>query len=167
MGSGWNGDGRLMQSKDFLQKGTIVCGIILVIGAMMFLLNMKNLEDCILFGDLVSDMRRAHVIAGLSWSETAETAYANAVKSGNIAFTGIVISVVAVIVWIIVYFSYLKKVNIEAIKEQSSLIKSADKSNTFGEVSKVGNKDKIEELVRMKESGFITDEEYEEMIAKL
>lgn len=157
-----------MQSKEFLKKGTIVCGIILVIGGMMFFLNMKNLDDCILFGDLLSDMRRAYIIAGMSWSDTAETAYTNAVKSGNIAFAGIVISVISIIAWIIIYFSYLKKVNTEAIKEQSSIIKSVDESNVSEEASKSNNdKDKIEELIRMKESGFITEEEYEEMKLKL
>lgn len=163
----WNGDGRLMQSKNYLKVGTVICGIILVIGAMMFLPNRKNLEDCILFGDLVSDMRRAYTIAGIRWSDTVERAYVNAVKAGNIAFIGIVFMIIAVIAWIIIYFCYLKKSNIEAIKEQSELIKKCDTSNEYKEVSHTVNEEKIKELIRMKESGFITDEEFEEMKVKL
>lgn len=157
--------------KKSIKSILIVFIIVLSIGLLLFLCNVKNISASSLIdedyvSDNVSEMRRDYAICGYTFdSETREMyeeIFEDDVKSGNTAFVGIFISGISVIAILICISASKKNKSNEEMQKQTMLLNTISKNTTSQTLEQ-----KLTEIKDLKERGIISDEEYNKMREKI
>ena len=139
----------------------IISGIIIFIGILLFLINVKNIPNNSIFNkdyvnDSVNEMRSAHSFLGYSFdSDIYKSIYQKRANSGNVAIIGIVVIVIG---GIALFASYLTQLKIKNTEKQTEMI-----GQYFNEGKHYSIEDRLIELSNLKQKGLITEDEYCEL----
>lgn len=145
--------------------------IILSIGLLLFLFNVKNISASSLINedyvsDNVSEMRRDYAICGYPFDsdtrEMYEDIFEDDVTSGNVAFFGIIMIGLSVIAILICISASKRNKNNEEIQKQTELLNTISKNTTAQTLEQ-----KLSEISDLKARGVISDEEYSKMREKI
>lgn len=130
-----------MKSKKLLSISALVVSIPFAVSMIMFLYNVRYIKYCSLFGDIVKEMRYNYAILGYTFDSGTAEMYESFVKRGNLSFTALCIAILLLIALLIVFFIALKMKSIEAIQEQTAVLRNRSKNEdceTLNYCSKCG-----------------------------
>lgn len=114
-----------MKSKKLLSISAMVISVPFVVSMIMFLRNVKYIEYCSIFGDIVNEMRYSYAILGYEFDNSTAEMYKEFANRGNLSFTALCISVLLLIAFFVVYLISLKIKSIEILQEQTSILQNS------------------------------------------
>ena len=143
----------IMKSNNTFKLVLMFNSIISVIGACMLFVNLRYIKYSFLFGDVTRNMRKNYAILGYSFSSDTGNMFDTFKSKGNISVIGAIILIVCIVVFLIMYFAYLKQ---KSISIQKSILETVQNDNTNNSAE-----NKLLELDKLKEMNLITNAEYE------
>lgn len=143
----------VMKNNNIFKLVLVFNSILSVIGACMLFVNLRYIKYSLLFGDVTRDMWKNYAILGYSFSSDTNDMFERFKSRGNISVIGAIILVACIIVFLIIYFAYLKQ---KSISIQKSILETVQNDNTNN-----STENKLLELEKLKEMNLITAAEYE------
>lgn len=128
-----------MKSKKLMLTSTIVAVVPFGVSLAMCLYNINYIEYCSLFGDIVKEMIYNYAILGYDFDSSTREMYQDFANRGNLAFSALCFAVIVLIAYLICFLISLKLKSIEAVQEQTEILKGTTQQTENTYCSKCGN----------------------------